>query len=236
MAETTAVTVGHPHVTLVTLGVADVAAGGHPTIALRCPSHPLALKVLQLAWQQGVKGVAAPSANVCGVPVLVPRLAPLNVIDPAVAVSVEAPSFTLLTTAAPVVSLPNCTFDPVPVRLIAPELAVVLVDIIGRLDALFDEPMPYMLWIHQRPFDGVVRRALRVHVHIAPLSFSRRSHWRYHDENHDALFIMSAQPPDLLPKLPAETAPMMYGGSVTTRSTIASVGSTSRQSPWYSVT
>ena len=49
------------------------------------------------------------------------------------------------------------------------ELAVVLVDIIGRLDALFDEPMPYMRWIHQRPFDGVVRRALRVHVHIAPL-------------------------------------------------------------------
>jgi L-threonylcarbamoyladenylate synthase len=47
-------------------GVADVAAGGHPTIALRCPSHPLALKVLQLAWQQGVKGVAAPSANLFG--------------------------------------------------------------------------------------------------------------------------------------------------------------------------
>jgi L-threonylcarbamoyladenylate synthase len=47
-------------------GVADAAAGGHPTIALRCPSHPLALKVLQHAWQLGVKGVAAPSANLFG--------------------------------------------------------------------------------------------------------------------------------------------------------------------------
>ncbi len=46
--------------------VANVAAGGHPTIALRCPSHPLALKVLQHAWQLGVKGVAAPSANLFG--------------------------------------------------------------------------------------------------------------------------------------------------------------------------
>jgi len=47
-------------------GVAHAAAGGHPTIALRCPSHPLALKVLQHAWQLGVKGVAAPSANLFG--------------------------------------------------------------------------------------------------------------------------------------------------------------------------
>ena len=71
--------------------------------------------------------VPDPSASVCGVPVLVPRLAPLKLIVPAVAVSVEAPSFTLLTVAAPVVSLPNCTFAPVAVRLIDPEVAVVLV-------------------------------------------------------------------------------------------------------------
>ena len=30
----------------------------------------------------------------------------------------------------------------------------VLVDVVGRLDRLFDAPMPYMLWFHQRPFDG----------------------------------------------------------------------------------
>ena len=34
------------------------------------------------------------------------------------------------------------------------ELAAMLVDVLGRLDRLFDEPMPYMLWFHQRPTDG----------------------------------------------------------------------------------
>ena len=32
--------------------------------------------------------------------------------------------------------------------------AAVLVDVLGRLDRLFDAPMPYMLWFHQRPTDG----------------------------------------------------------------------------------
>jgi UDPglucose--hexose-1-phosphate uridylyltransferase len=48
-------------------------------------------------------------------------------------------------------------------------LAGVLVEVLARLDALFDEPMPYMLWIHQRPFDGRHRSSPRLHVHIAPL-------------------------------------------------------------------
>ena len=47
-------------------GVADAAAGGHATIALRCPSHPLAQQVLQQALAMGVQGVAAPSANLFG--------------------------------------------------------------------------------------------------------------------------------------------------------------------------
>jgi len=47
-------------------GVADAAAGGHQTVALRCPSHPLALAVLQHAQSLGVQGVAAPSANLFG--------------------------------------------------------------------------------------------------------------------------------------------------------------------------
>jgi len=47
-------------------GVADAAAGGHQTIALRCPSHPVALAVLQAARTLGVQGVAAPSANLFG--------------------------------------------------------------------------------------------------------------------------------------------------------------------------
>ena len=47
-------------------GVADAAAGGHTTLALRCPSHPIALAVLRAAQTLGVQGVAAPSANVFG--------------------------------------------------------------------------------------------------------------------------------------------------------------------------
>ena len=47
-------------------GVADAAAGGHQTIALRCPAHPMAQSVLQAAQSLGVQGVAAPSANLFG--------------------------------------------------------------------------------------------------------------------------------------------------------------------------
>ena len=44
-------------------GVAEQAAGGQDTVGLRCPSHPVAQAVLQLALTMGVSGVAAPSAN-----------------------------------------------------------------------------------------------------------------------------------------------------------------------------
>jgi L-threonylcarbamoyladenylate synthase len=44
-------------------GVGAAAAGGLPTLALRCPAHPVALAVLQAAQAMGVHGVAAPSAN-----------------------------------------------------------------------------------------------------------------------------------------------------------------------------
>jgi L-threonylcarbamoyladenylate synthase len=44
-------------------GVARAAAGGAPTIGLRCPSHPVARALLQACAQRGVPGLAAPSAN-----------------------------------------------------------------------------------------------------------------------------------------------------------------------------
>lgn len=47
-------------------------------------------------------------------------------------------------------------------------LAGVLVDVLHRLDALFDSPMPYMMWFHQRPFDGEVWPLAHVHVELAP--------------------------------------------------------------------
>ena len=52
-------------------------------------------------------------------------------------------------------------------------LAAVLVDALARLDQLFDEQMPYMLWIHQRPTDGGDWPGARVHLHIAPLHRAR---------------------------------------------------------------
>jgi UDPglucose--hexose-1-phosphate uridylyltransferase len=33
-------------------------------------------------------------------------------------------------------------------------LAALLVDVLGRLDRLYDRPLPYMMWLNQRPFDG----------------------------------------------------------------------------------
>ncbi|MDR7335472.1 L-threonylcarbamoyladenylate synthase [Roseateles asaccharophilus] len=44
-------------------GMAEAAAGGHATVALRSPAHPVAREVLAAARELGVQGVAAPSAN-----------------------------------------------------------------------------------------------------------------------------------------------------------------------------
>ena len=44
-------------------GLAEAAAAGAPTVALRCPDHPAALALLRAAAAAGVPGVAAPSAN-----------------------------------------------------------------------------------------------------------------------------------------------------------------------------
>jgi UDPglucose--hexose-1-phosphate uridylyltransferase len=34
------------------------------------------------------------------------------------------------------------------------DLAALLVDVLGRLDRLYDQPLPYMMWLNQRPTDG----------------------------------------------------------------------------------
>ncbi len=44
-------------------GVGEAAAGGHPSIGLRCPKHPLAQALLMACRTHGVWGLAAPSAN-----------------------------------------------------------------------------------------------------------------------------------------------------------------------------
>lgn len=44
-------------------GVAEAAAGGHPSVGLRCPAHPVAQSLLAACAARGVPGLAAPSAN-----------------------------------------------------------------------------------------------------------------------------------------------------------------------------
>ena len=44
-------------------GMAEAAAGGHATVALRSPAHPVARAVMAAARERGVDGLAAPSAN-----------------------------------------------------------------------------------------------------------------------------------------------------------------------------
>jgi UDPglucose--hexose-1-phosphate uridylyltransferase len=45
-------------------------------------------------------------------------------------------------------------------------LAALLVDVLERFDRLFDAETPYMLWVHQRPFDGNDWPGVRMHVEI----------------------------------------------------------------------
>jgi UDPglucose--hexose-1-phosphate uridylyltransferase len=49
------------------------------------------------------------------------------------------------------------------------DLATILGDVLRRLDRLFDAPMPYMVWFHQRPFDGGDWPRAWLHAHVAPL-------------------------------------------------------------------
>jgi len=60
----------------------------------------------------------------------------------------------------------------------ARSLGRVLVEVLERLDRLFDEPMPYMLWFHQQPTDGQPWPAAHVHAHVAPV-FRKPGTMRY---------------------------------------------------------
>jgi UDPglucose--hexose-1-phosphate uridylyltransferase len=53
-------------------------------------------------------------------------------------------------------------------------LATILVDVLERLDRLFQAQTPYMLWIHQRPFAGGEWPLARLHLEIV-------SPWRARD-------------------------------------------------------
>jgi UDPglucose--hexose-1-phosphate uridylyltransferase len=56
-------------------------------------------------------------------------------------------------------------------------LASLLVDVLERCDRLYDMPLPYMLWVHQRP-PHVAEWPVRLHLHlVSPLRAAGT--WRY---------------------------------------------------------
>ena len=75
----------------------------------------------------------------------------------------EAPMFPYALRLVPDAHVPDLPSLDVAGRT---SLAALLVDVLERLDRLFDAETPYMLWIHQRPFDGGDWPQARLHVEI----------------------------------------------------------------------
>jgi UDPglucose--hexose-1-phosphate uridylyltransferase len=75
----------------------------------------------------------------------------------------EAPTFPYALVLAPDAPVPDLPSLDGPGR---DGLAELLVDVLERLDRLFDAQTPYMLWVHQRPFDGDDWPSARLHVEI----------------------------------------------------------------------
>jgi UDPglucose--hexose-1-phosphate uridylyltransferase len=75
----------------------------------------------------------------------------------------EAPIFPYALRLAPLAAVPDLpSLDDAGREA----LAALLVDVLERLDRLFDAETPYMLWIHQRPFDGGDWPGARLHIEI----------------------------------------------------------------------
>jgi UDPglucose--hexose-1-phosphate uridylyltransferase len=75
----------------------------------------------------------------------------------------EAPVFPYAVRLAPEDLLPDLPSLDGPGR---DALAALLVDVLARFDRLFDAKTPYMLWMHQRPFDGGDWPDARLHIEI----------------------------------------------------------------------
>jgi UDPglucose--hexose-1-phosphate uridylyltransferase len=76
-------------------------------------------------------------------------------------------------------------------------LAALLADVLGRFDRLFDMPLPYMLWIHQRPTDGAPWPEAHVHIHlVSPLRGPGVMRYVAAGELGSGLFLNPVRPED----------------------------------------
>ena len=75
----------------------------------------------------------------------------------------EAPTFPYALLLVPDMEIPDLPSLSSPGRR---ALARLLIDVLARLDRVFAAQTPYMLWIHQRPFDGGNWPQARLHVEI----------------------------------------------------------------------
>ena len=66
---------------------------------------------------------------------------------------------------------PSAHTPDLPAEVVSPAggLPDLISEVFGRLDRLFDAPMPYMWWWHQRPTDGRTWPGAHLHAHVAPL-------------------------------------------------------------------
>lgn len=62
-----------------------------------------------------------------------------------------ASSFPIALSVAPRLQVPDLMALDADAR---DELATMLIDVLGRLDRLYDRSLPYMMWLNQRPTDG----------------------------------------------------------------------------------
>ncbi len=93
-------------------------------------------------------------------------------------------------------------------------LASLLSDALGRVDAHFGRPSPYMLWLHQRPSDGDAWPQAHLHAEVVPL-------WRAPGvprfvaagELGSGVFINPVSPLDAAAALRAATPPIHEEGS-----------------------
>ena len=69
-----------------------------------------------------------------------------------------APTFPVAIEVAPRTGRPTCRRWT---RADRDGLAAILIDVLARLDRLYDRPLPYMMWLNQRPHGRTVRRGIR---------------------------------------------------------------------------